>query len=64
MTIKKKTLKLGYLVEEKGKQVSKSYSYDIAKNIENNVAKEVGEVMATLIKDSIEEYAISQLEII
>lgn len=62
MTIKKKTLKLGYTVEKEGKQFLKSYSYPIANNIEQEVAKELGESLATLLKEDIEEYSLAITE--
>lgn len=62
MAVKQKTLKLNYQIEVNGKQVTRGYSYEIAKNISNEVAKEVGEMLATVIKDSIEEYTVTTNE--
>lgn len=64
MAIKQKRLKLNYEVDNNGKQIVKSYGFDIAKNIENSVAKEVGEVIATLLKDDIVSYSLTTTEVL
>ncbi|MBF0713593.1 hypothetical protein HZY83_02715 [Gemella sp. GH3] len=64
MTVKQKRLKLNYEVESNGKQVTKSYGFDIAKNVDKSVAKEVGEVLSTLIKDDIVSYSLTTTEVL
>lgn len=62
MTVKRKKLRLEFTEEQKGKQVTKSYAYDIAKTTTNEVAKEVGQALASLIKKDIETYTVSTTE--
>lgn len=62
MTVKDKKLKLNYTIENKGKEVKRSYNFEVANDIANQTAKEVGEALATLIKDEIVEYDIAILE--
>ncbi|MBF0716067.1 hypothetical protein [Gemelliphila palaticanis] len=64
MTVKHKAIKLNYTVDVKGKPVTKGYSYEVAKDVEPTTAKEVGEALATLVKDNIEEYTLSTSETI
>ncbi len=62
MTVIQKKLRLTYKTEEKGKQVSKNYSYEVDKSVSNENIKEVGQLLGNLIKDTIEDYTLVTTE--
>ena len=64
MVVKQKKLKLNYTVEEKGKEVVKGYSFEIANETTKGEAKEVGSMLATLYEDNISETIFTTVETI
>ena len=64
MEISKKILHLNYEEEKEGKTLHRSISFIINKAIDDALAKEVGESIATLIKKDIEKYTVSITELL
>lgn len=62
MQVTNKRLKLNYIEQKAGKDVVKSYSYEVAPDITNDNLKAVGESFATLIKEDINGYLVQTTE--
>ncbi|MBF0710369.1 MULTISPECIES: hypothetical protein [unclassified Gemella] len=64
MTVVKKELRLHYSVEKEGKEVKKSYSYQVAKELDKQKAREIADLMSPLFLEDIENVSVQTTELI
>lgn len=62
MAVSKKVLKLNYTENKNGKTKNKSYHFNIKNELESHIARQVGEQLANLVKESVTSYELTTTE--
>ncbi|MDO4814209.1 MAG: hypothetical protein Q3988_03850 [Gemella sp.] len=64
MAVVKKELRLHYSVEKEGKEVKKTYSYEVGLDLANEKAREIADLMSPLFAEDIENVTVQTTETI